>query len=362
VGNSVLWIRNDFRFHDNTALINAINDIKDNENLIFIYHLDPEIIKIETTSYAYFFSSLNSYYESCLKKGLDIYFLYGEILTCFDTLLNEFSNIDKIYYNIIMNLENLKYLSILYVDDDEILRNSTQNILSTLFKNVFVAKDGEEAIKIYDTNNINILMLDIKMKNMTVHQISIFVENKSGTLLRVLDLFKEAGVQLIASTISDTVEYGIYRIICSEPTRACEVLRAAGISASMSEGQFIETISEWKRKAERVEMLEKKEEDRQNAEIEALLNQAILDRRITADVKEDWREMLVSNFESGKKMLAAMSPVKKPVVVKPLGNNSGADMKWEDIKDDPSACEKLMKEDPETYDRIFNEWVTKNRK
>ncbi|HAC41970.1 MAG TPA: amino acid-binding protein [Paraprevotella xylaniphila] len=73
------------------------------------------------------------------------------------------------------------------------------------------------------------------MKNMTVHQISIFVENKSGTLLRVLDLFKEAGVQLIASTISDTVEYGIYRIICSEPARACEVLRAAGISASMSE-------------------------------------------------------------------------------------------------------------------------------
>ena len=44
---------------------------------------------------------MNSYYESCLKKGLDIYFLYGEILTCFDTLLNEFSNIDKIYYNII---------------------------------------------------------------------------------------------------------------------------------------------------------------------------------------------------------------------------------------------------------------------
>ena len=70
---------------------------------------------------------------------------------------------------------------------------------------------------------------------MTVHQISIFVENKSGTLLRVLDLFKEAGVQLIASTISDTVEYGSYRISCSEPTRACEVLRAAGISASMSE-------------------------------------------------------------------------------------------------------------------------------
>lgn len=70
---------------------------------------------------------------------------------------------------------------------------------------------------------------------MTVHQISIFVENKSGTLLHVLDLFKEYHIQLIASTISDTVEYGIYRIICSEPVRAFEVLKAAGISASMSE-------------------------------------------------------------------------------------------------------------------------------
>lgn len=70
---------------------------------------------------------------------------------------------------------------------------------------------------------------------MTVQQISVFVENKSGTLVRVLELFKEAGIQLIASTISDTVEYGIYRIICAEPDRALQVLKAAGISANASE-------------------------------------------------------------------------------------------------------------------------------
>lgn len=70
---------------------------------------------------------------------------------------------------------------------------------------------------------------------MTVKQISVFVENKSGTLVRVLELFKEARIQLIASTISDTVEYGIYRIICAEPDRALEVLKAAGISANASE-------------------------------------------------------------------------------------------------------------------------------
>lgn len=69
----------------------------------------------------------------------------------------------------------------------------------------------------------------------TVQQLSIFVENKSGILLHVLELFKEAKIQLVASTISDTVEYGIYRIICTEPQRALEVLKTAGISANVSE-------------------------------------------------------------------------------------------------------------------------------
>lgn len=70
---------------------------------------------------------------------------------------------------------------------------------------------------------------------MTVHQLSVFVENKSGTLLKILELLKEAGIQLIASTISDTVEYGIYRIICSEPKRAYDKLKSAGIAANISD-------------------------------------------------------------------------------------------------------------------------------
>lgn len=70
---------------------------------------------------------------------------------------------------------------------------------------------------------------------MTIQQLSIFIENKSGTLEAVLNLLKEANIQLIASTIADTVEYGIYRIICSEPTRAYKTLKEAGISVALSD-------------------------------------------------------------------------------------------------------------------------------
>lgn len=68
---------------------------------------------------------------------------------------------------------------------------------------------------------------------MTVQQLSVFIENKAGTLLKVLELLKEAKIQLIASTIADTVEYGIYRIICSEPMRAYNTLKEANISVAL---------------------------------------------------------------------------------------------------------------------------------
>ncbi len=79
---------------------------------------------------------------------------------------------------------------------------------------------------------------------MTVHQLSIFVENRQGTLIKVLQLLKEANVQLIASTIADTVEYGIYRVICSEPERAYDILRAQGISVALSDVFAVELDDE----------------------------------------------------------------------------------------------------------------------
>ena len=52
---------------------------------------------------------------------------------------------------------------------------------------------------------------------MTIKQLSIFIENKEGTLTKVLDLLSKAGIQIIASTIADTKDYGIYRVLCDKP-------------------------------------------------------------------------------------------------------------------------------------------------
>ena len=70
---------------------------------------------------------------------------------------------------------------------------------------------------------------------MTVHQLSVFIENKSGALVRVLQLLKQENIQLIASTIADTADFGICRIICSQPEKACQVLKEAGVAVSLCE-------------------------------------------------------------------------------------------------------------------------------
>lgn len=89
---------------------------------------------------------------------------------------------------------------------------------------------------------------------MTIHQLSIFIENRSGTLIKVLDALKQAGIQILASTIADTAEYGIYRLICSEPMRACDELKNAGVAVALSEVFALELDNEPGRAADAVKM------------------------------------------------------------------------------------------------------------
>ena len=70
---------------------------------------------------------------------------------------------------------------------------------------------------------------------MTIKQLSIFIENKEGTLTKVLDLLSKAGIQIIASTIADTKDYGIYRVLCDKPTQAYLILKENGINVQLAD-------------------------------------------------------------------------------------------------------------------------------
>ncbi len=60
---------------------------------------------------------------------------------------------------------------------------------------------------------------------MIIQQVSVFLENKSGRLSEVTEILGNAGINISAFTIADTSDFGILRLIVSEPQKAKEILK-----------------------------------------------------------------------------------------------------------------------------------------
>lgn len=60
---------------------------------------------------------------------------------------------------------------------------------------------------------------------MIIKQVSVFLENKSGRLSEVTQILGDAGINISAFTIADTSDFGILRLIVSNPAKACEKLK-----------------------------------------------------------------------------------------------------------------------------------------
>ena len=63
-------------------------------------------------------------------------------------------------------------------------------------------------------------------------QISVFLENKAGRLSNVTRVLGNARINIRALSIADTSDFGILRIIVSDPVKAYEILKEAGFTVS----------------------------------------------------------------------------------------------------------------------------------
>lgn len=66
-------------------------------------------------------------------------------------------------------------------------------------------------------------------------QISVFLENKSGRLAHVTRVLGDAGINIRALSIADTSDFGILRLIVSDPLKAHQILKEAGFTVSETE-------------------------------------------------------------------------------------------------------------------------------
>ena len=70
---------------------------------------------------------------------------------------------------------------------------------------------------------------------MAIKQLSIFVENREGTLVTVTDAIAKAGVDIRAMSVDDTNDFGIFRLIVTDVDKAKKALDEANAFVSITE-------------------------------------------------------------------------------------------------------------------------------
>ncbi len=70
---------------------------------------------------------------------------------------------------------------------------------------------------------------------MTIKQISVFLENTAGRLNKVLQTLADNEIDIVAMSLADTADYGILRLVVSDPDKAEQVLKENRMSAKLVE-------------------------------------------------------------------------------------------------------------------------------
>lgn len=70
---------------------------------------------------------------------------------------------------------------------------------------------------------------------MFVNQLSVFIENREGRLDDVLGTLKKNDINIVSLSLADSSDYGLLRMIVSDPQKGRTVLKEAGFTAMLTE-------------------------------------------------------------------------------------------------------------------------------
>lgn len=69
---------------------------------------------------------------------------------------------------------------------------------------------------------------------MIIKQLSVFMENREGRIQQVTEKLKENNINIASLSLADTSEYGMLRMIVSQPDKARRILKEDGFSAMLT--------------------------------------------------------------------------------------------------------------------------------
>ncbi len=70
---------------------------------------------------------------------------------------------------------------------------------------------------------------------MKVKQVSVFLENRKGRLLEALEALKKADINITALSIADTSDFGVLRMITTDPDKTRKILEKSNFVVKENE-------------------------------------------------------------------------------------------------------------------------------
>jgi hypothetical protein len=70
---------------------------------------------------------------------------------------------------------------------------------------------------------------------MIIKQLSVFLENRSGRLTEVTAALAAHQINISAQCVAETSDFGVLRMVVSDPELACQMLRERGFSVSLTD-------------------------------------------------------------------------------------------------------------------------------
>lgn len=136
-----------------------------------------------------------------------------------------------------------------------------------------------------------------------------------------------------------------------------QIIAALKLPADATDAQIEAAVKEAQAKAEQVDALTASEKEARKREAEEIVNRAIVDKKITADLKEKYLKLAENDLDSTKAVLQAM-----PSVTKASDHLDGSDPqgaagreKWslEDWQTkDPKGLAKMAASEPEKFEKL----------
>ncbi len=70
---------------------------------------------------------------------------------------------------------------------------------------------------------------------MITKQVSVFIENKEGRFLRIAELLKDNNINIVSFSIAETEEFGMLRMVVSDPDKTVAILKEGAYSAKITD-------------------------------------------------------------------------------------------------------------------------------